>query len=203
MRNLMTPRIPQSQVKVSADEFHRLVEGHIGELKAWTAHMGRVRLWELHKQAVDRGEQVKRPAPVEHHRYPPPRASPLIEASVKVDSVGDGQEVSYAPDYEIFDDGPSLEEILRQKKDALMPAVYEAERKEIHVVIPFAKHRAAAIRNIDLVGKTEKTPEDDAEIVDYQVKMQQIEAITRKYAKILSDIEDLTPQNIDTYRMET
>ena len=94
----MTHRVLKSRAPDAAI-FAQSVRAHASDLTAWSKHIDLVR----------RGEA---------QYFPPPQApSPDVAAAVRVDGKDEGRIVEFAPDYEIFDDGPSPEEVLRQKKN--------------------------------------------------------------------------------------
>jgi len=206
----MTHRIPKSQIQLSHDLFHKAVEAHIAELEAWTKHMVAVVAWDKYKSTLPPGELSSPNAPVETHKYPPPQTHPHIEASIRMESLDDGTNVKFTPDYEIFDDGPTPAEILQNKKHDLLVEATTAERVAIHAILPQTKARLLDIRYRDIQAKAEelrtqeeelRTQEDLAFIKEHEDKRKQLDEVQRKFAQIQSDIEDLTIENIDSYKL--
>lgn len=68
--------------------------------------------------------------------YPPPVARPLIDAAVRRND-----DNTVTPDYVIVDDGPTPEQILRTKKNALLAEVGRMEQSAIDAIIPIGKRR--------------------------------------------------------------
>lgn len=143
-------------------------------------------------------------------------------------------------DFEIVDDGPSNEQILKSKKSRLMIAVSEAEKDAVSLVVPAGKHRLLTIREGDIlaadharrmdmaanykppsilkkisvaVGFSDPPPDIEAEVLKQRPQAdveflshrsdcsKKIEQINRAVAQMQSDIEDLTLDNIDAWKM--
>jgi hypothetical protein len=101
------------------------------EMKNWRAHMARVKVDE---EAGVTGIDKYMP-------HPRPREHELVEAAVN-----ENDEM----DYELVDDTPPPEMILRAHKDQLLLAVSHAERDAIGAVIPPGRHRLFNLRENDI-----------------------------------------------------
>ena len=161
-----------------------------------------------------------------HEPYPPPAAHPDVMASVSssVDAAGN---ITFIPDFVIINDDPSPDEIMALKKRALIDAIIQAEMiARAKIELPIGKQRAASIREIDLrnadldlqkkiiIGKNAddilkinmelelrklRNPVDQKFLDDQQDRSSKIDAIVRAGAKAMSDVEDLTIDNVDTF----
>lgn len=134
----MTVRVPKSQAH---DGFDADVAAHAFEMRHWRAHMARV--------AEDEKNKVE---PIDRHiAHPRPGAMPLIEACVNENDVAD---------YEIFDDGPTEDQILAMKRLELIGKVTEAEQAAIATVVPIGKRRIFDLREHDILVSDEKIIRD-------------------------------------------
>jgi len=122
----MKHRIPASSIDGIKD-FSVAAAAHASELKAWRAHMARV------------ADDQKNDVPIErrHVAYPRPRSHPLVESAVN-----QNDEVNF----EIVDDGPTVEERLAARKAELISAVSIAESKAIDALRPIGKWRLFNLR---------------------------------------------------------
>jgi hypothetical protein len=162
-----------------------------------------------------------------HEPYPRPTVHPDIEASVKTVINADGS-ITYEPDYEIENDDPTPDQVLASKKSALIHKITVAENAALDLSqLPVGKRRAANLKENDIVsadGEIRKdiakglSPADalkvdfDAEVVkrrdpkdtqhlaDQKARRDAVDAIMRKGAQAMSDVEDLTLDNIDNYQ---
>lgn len=206
----MTHRVRKSVAQYLGD-FPALVEKHATELSAWTAHMKRVE--------VDAANPKLRPDE-KHAPYPRPTAPADVELSI-----GEG----LAPDFEIEDDGPTPDQILSAKKNALFNAVSAAEAAAIDAVTPLAKRRflhirEAEIRRDDLARQADvlaknanagalapeklaaavkklRCREDNDFVAQAQARQARIDAIIRAAAKMHHDIDDLTIDTVNSWTM--
>jgi hypothetical protein len=133
---------------------------------------------------------VGKPRPTAHH---------LIENSVKrVQS--NGQPDIYVPDYEIIDD---VTRDLQQKKADLANQVMMAEAAAREKVVPQGKMRLLSLKYQEASSKSlsNRTPEDQVRITQSETIRKSFERIDLLAAKALHDIEDLTEENIDQWKM--
>lgn len=160
----MTHRILKSTLSAhGARDIAVLVQAHVADVAAWHEHERLL------------AEERLTPAPAEPRRedyqnvaefaaaigefnaavlsrrapYPRPIAHPDVDASVNVDVGADGR-IKCWPDFEIVDDGPSDEQKLASKKQALTQAISDAEATEVAKVIPPGKQRVFALRMNDI-----------------------------------------------------
>lgn len=116
----MTVTIKKSMISPFGDQFGVAAAAYASELKAWRAHMDRVTQDE--KNGVPRDQA--------HHPYPAPRAPLLVEAVIN-----EAGEVDFA----VEDDGPTSDQILEAKKDALTKKVVEITDAAALAILPRAK----------------------------------------------------------------
>jgi hypothetical protein len=141
-----------------------------------------------------------------------------------VAAVNDAGEV----DYTIVDDDPTDDEVLRAKKDALLQQASVNEQAAINLALPpFGKRRMLQMRESDIqsadakVAKSlhdananaspavdvaaevakRRTPDDTAFLNDRAAARAKVDAIQRKSAQVMSDVEDLTIANIGAYQI--
>ena len=173
-----------------------------------------------HMQHVERQKNL----PIEqktHQVYPPPSAPTLIDQAV----LGDGNG-GFIPDYKLINDRPSTEQLvarrLREKKEQLSGSVLEQEVALIHVISGGGKSRAYQLRYMDIAAKdaaigvglsltgisetkeaveVRRSPEDTKFKQEHEARSAKIETIVRHGAELHAQIEDLTPQNIDSWTM--
>lgn len=140
-------------------------------------------------------ERLKRHAPVKK-----PIASPDVVAAVQI---VDGKHVA---DFEVVNDDPTPEQVLRTKKDALIQRIHQDEEvAKRRVALPLGKLRLAALREHDYlaIAEEDRTPDQIAHI-EAQVAIQtKLAAIYRTGAEATSEIEDLTADNIDSFVLPT
>lgn len=120
-------KILKSQV---GPTFQADVAAYAKEMTDWKAHMAAV--------AADKAAGV--PKEKAHAPFPPPIAPAIVAGAV--DDTG--------PNYVIVDDGPTPDQVLAAKKQALIGQIQEAEVAQIEKVIPAAKLRAAEFRAADI-----------------------------------------------------
>lgn len=195
----MTCRILKSQM---FEGFDVAVAEHALNMRNWRAHMARV---DEDKTKPDL------PAIERHIAYGRPVAPELVEAAVNENG---------KVDYELVDDGPSSEQVFAAKKNELLGLVTAVEQQAKHAVLPRGKHRLFAMREADIrsgtpkpgmlksiataVGLTsieEPSPEDKQFLEDQIARRARISAIERAAAQAHSDIEDLTLETIDAWKM--
>lgn len=197
--------------------FGKLVDAYIHELQAWHEHDNQVKAQQpmrLQPQPDDHGEaedpafafwkdfaawQAEKLA--RYEPYPAPIAHPDIAAAVATNVGADGK-VIYVPDFEIVNDDPTPEQILAAKKAFLLHAVSQAEAEAIGVILlPPGKRRQAEILEADIRAKDNQAAAETQHLADQESRRAKVEAIVRAAAQVMSDIEDLTADNIDTFEL--
>jgi hypothetical protein len=213
----MTYRIPKSVVR-DAGALEVEIANFAHEMRQWRAHMRRVA--EDEKNGVEGIEK--------HHPLVKPSGHPTVEAAVNEHDQAD---------YEIFDDGPSPEELFAAKKADFNNRVMQAEADSIAAIIPPSKHRFFILREsaineedgqraseclermqsslrkvgeaigvmkpIDLQKEIEKlrSPEDNAFLAEQRSRRERISKIQMKAAKAQHDIDDLTIETVDSFKL--
>lgn len=128
----MTYRISKTALdRCRLGDFAARSAAHAVAMKEWRAHMGRVA--DDEKNGVTGIEKhMPHPRPLEHE---------LVEAAVN-----ENDEM----DYELVDDGPTPEQILRAQKDNLLGMVSVAEREAIVAVVAPGRQRLFNLRENDI-----------------------------------------------------
>jgi hypothetical protein len=135
------------------------------EMKEWRAHMARVK-----------DDEAKGVTGIDKHMpVPRPGAHPLVEQAVN-----ERDEI----DYEIFDDGPSPEQVLTAKKNELMGAVNMAELAALRSIVPVGKIRLLNLKESDIRAK------DSAVIAKMKAKQSGILNSVAAAAKIKKPITE-------------
>lgn len=181
----MTLKVPRSQIE--GTDFAALVAEHVVALQAHASHMAIVR------------SQADRPAEERtHEAYPPPSPHPLVDAAVRRVEGG-----GFAADYVVEDDGPTPEEVFVRKKAELMGAVGAAETAAKAAVMPAGKVRLHAILVADAGAKKKgRTTEERAALELDEVVTKKFDAINRHGAVLHSEVEDLTAETVDGWKMK-
>ena len=186
-----------------------------------------------------------------HGRVPRPTADMNVASAVRFDGS------KYVADYEIVNDDPTSDQILRVKKNALLQAMATIETNELDkIALPAGKRRLAFFRHRDITladdaryqamvkqfvdnnaaiaAAQKETPRDEAHIKDLMDIVSKLsvhvsnadgfhdgkrpqedqkflneqkqreaksDAIARWAAQVQSDIEDLTEENIDNWKI--
>jgi hypothetical protein len=210
----MTFRIVKSQ---TFPGFEVAVAAHALEMRNWRAHMARVE--------VDEKNNV---APIDRHvAHPRPGAHPLVEAAVNEHDIADYEVVDDGPtpaqilEAKKTDLYVAVSRAEQAAIDAIMPrrrhrlfvlreaAIRQADQA---VIQELTKKRgmlasaAAAVgltKAVDLsVDVERRRPADDTKFIGEQVARQRkIDAIHRAAAQAHNDIEDLTLETIDAWKM--
>lgn len=204
----MTFKINRSEMP---DGFEVAVAAHAFELRNWRSHMTRVE--QDKKKAVD--------DPTKHVAHPAPSSHPAVVAAI--DENGEAN-------YEIIEDGPTEEEVLAKKKKALIDDVSQAEYGATCAVVPLGKQRMFDIRETKIMTeetnqvrkvmqsqtwldkiKSSLTGSDapkvtrskaDSDFIAMRAEHRaKIEAIRLVAAQAHHDIEDLTSENVDSWKM--
>ena len=185
----MTHRIPRSKV-FDESTFAELVKTHAENMTAWANHINLVRQGQA-------------------QYYPPPTDHADIMAAVRSDSKDDGKTITYIPDYELFDEilePPVAAELLLRKKQFLMQQILQEENKALNAVdtLPFGKRRLRERRYESFLAKSiPRTEEEAAFVADYDELKTKLGKISLVAAEMLSEVEDLTSENIDTWTMRS
>jgi hypothetical protein len=125
----------------------------------------------------------------------------MVEASIeRVQATG--QSDTYVAAYEFHDDSPpppSLEEKKQARYGELLKAEHAAKAK----VMPQRKIRLVAMTHNEAIAvpEVERTLEHGEAIVTYQEVAAAFKKIELAAAKAESDIEDLTEENIDSWKV--
>lgn len=189
--------------------FPERVDKFAAELSGWAAHMQRV--------ATDAGNLKLKPEE-RHAPYPRPTTHPDVEMSVNE---------NFQPDFVIADDGPTEDEALAAKKNELYQLVSAAENAAIDAVEHPAKRRFFGIRRAEIAQADKKAGEaaarsksgldqdgldkaikkarkkEDAEfLAQSDARQSRIDEIIRAAAKMHHDIEDLTIDTVDSWKMD-
>lgn len=204
----MTVSVPKS---ATFPGFEVAVAAHAADMKQWRGHMDRV--------ADDERNEVT--GINRHVAYQRPVASRLVESCVNENGLAD---------YQIIDDGPTPAQVLAKRKNELLNAVSIAETAAISAVVPPGKMRLLNMRENDIrdadeaafaakvkpgilakmatsVGLSAATdlptrPQADTDHLEQQAdRRRRIDLIQRAAAKMHSDIEDLTIETVDAWKM--
>lgn len=177
------------------------------------AYMQQLVEWTEHDKLVKEGKAQAYPPPVAHH---------FISSAVCRNADG-----SFAIDYVITDDGPTAEQILRQKKNELLAAIGRLEQETIALVIPVGKRMLRQINYNDAMNAAQNRSQDaiaaltederaeynpkpiedfltEAErkiVDDYRSVDKVVSGIQRASAFLQSEVEDLTVETIDNYNL--
>lgn len=114
-------------------DFPARAAAHAVEMRDWRAHMARVA--EDEKNGVVGIER--------HIPYKQPIEHPLVDAAVNENC---------EMDYELVDDGPTADQVLRAKKDHLLSAISAAEQQAFSEIIPFGRRRLLNLRDGDIAA---------------------------------------------------
>lgn len=154
--------------------------------------------------------------------YPRPNAMPAVESAVRFDGE------RFIVDYEIVNDDPTPEQILARKKAALVNEIAKSEQAAMEQAqLPPGKVRLNAMEEaayqaadaevakqfIERVGKDanpkdlkaeidkQRSPEHRQFLRDQGARQLRIDQIHLNAAQAMSDVEDLTADNIDTFEI--
>lgn len=115
----------------------------LGSCPQWGQFSGRKDASQELHNAVERWKVEKNKR---HARFPKPIGHPDVEKSIVLQ---DGH--TFVADYEIVDDTPTPDQILRAKKDTLIVAVRGVEQQELEKLLPpVGKRRAIGYRKQDI-----------------------------------------------------
>jgi hypothetical protein len=157
----MTHKILKSTLRriPGGDDIQKVMDSYAAELTAWHGHHEAIRTqaalpprpeWHDFKGSTKPGDDYQRVLQewaqkcVTHRDpYPLPNAFPDVELSM----VWDDKQKKFVGDFEIVDDDPTPDEILRGQKDALLIAITKAEHEaKSKVQLPLGKQRLANLR---------------------------------------------------------
>ncbi|MGY0573714.1 hypothetical protein ACTGJ9_023705 [Bradyrhizobium sp. RDM12] len=212
---LAPPPVTFDQAKQA---FGKLVDAFIHELQTWHDHDMIVKAQQPmrpqpqpsdHADAEDPASAFWRDTAawqaeirVRHEPYPAPIAHPDIVAAVATNIGADG--TTYAPDFEIENDDPTPEHILAARKALLLQAIEQAEEDAVNcLLLPVGKRRLADQREVDIrrADPTDISESDKEHLADQESRRAQVDAIVRAAAQVMSDIENLTADNVDTFEL--
>jgi len=208
----MKQKILRSSIAEIKD-FAAAAATHAVEMKAWRSHMKRV------------DEDRKKDVPFErrHVAYPKPRSHPIVESAVDENDEAN---------FEIVDDGPSAAEKLAERKTNLIHQILLAEQSAKAALVPIGKLRLYNLRENDIViadaeraaaaagertvidkvlGRKDvkqtveasRPPEDTAFLAEQKARRDRFADIERKAAQAMHDVEDLTAETVDSWKMPT
>lgn len=166
--------------------------------------------WCEHQAKVEADERNGVTGIAKHVACKPPVAHPLIESAIDADGNAS---------YEIVDDGPSPEQKLEFRKSELEQQLQAAETAAIEAIIPrrqipllnlrekdiHAAHQdrlqdRGVIKNI--MSSAPEMPADDKAFVEQQqAQRDKVLAIRRMAAQALADIDDLTADTVDAWKL--
>lgn len=146
----MTHTISLSELRAAGiEDVHEAVTSYAEAVRRWTEHHERVQSDALRPQAPEpipgdflenqafetAYQQWAREAEERHQAYPMDQHHPAIMAAIRVDGG------TVRPDYELVDDTPSPEAVLRSKKDALLGTILQEETRRKEAVSPPGRTR--------------------------------------------------------------
>lgn len=214
----MTYRISKIVLERCAlGDFAARAATHAVAMKEWRAHMARVKEDEANG-VTGIEKHMGHPRPMEHE---------LVEAAVN-----ENDEM----DYEIVDDGPTPDQVLRGRKDDLLAEVARAEHAALETIAPAGKRRLLNIRHddirtadrgralkilqnrsklskaatavglldpIDIDAEVAKMrPAEETELLEQiSIREQRFAVVQRLAAQASHDIEDLTIDSINDWKM--
>jgi len=146
------------------------------------------------------------------HRYtvnePAPTAHPWVEQCINRVKYPpeDGKPDDFIADYEVVDDtpppppAPSFEE----QKQRLIGAVAAAEGAYLLKIDPMGKRRLTSMKYADAksIVEDKRSPADNALIEEYEERAKRVKAINWMAAEMMAEVEDLTPETIDSWVMK-
>lgn len=176
----MKHRFPLSAVRGA--DVAGTVASFLAEHAQWREHMRNVRA-----------------TPETHQAYPAPDPSRMVALAIDWDAAGIPFE-----NFEVFDDGPTPEEMLAKKRDDLSTAVTNAETIARAAVMAPGKARLHWIKVSDIAAKNpkERTPDEEKFAAEAAEIEKRLDAINRHGAMMHAEIEDLTAETIDGWTMK-
>ena len=141
-----------------------------------------------------------RPARPAHPGEPRPTAHPLIEQCVgRVQTPGKPDDFVTLP-FEVIDNTEPAP-TLRQKKDRLLAEVSKLEQEKINDILPQGKFRLwSMLNNASLAKKAEERSDAENEYITKFAELTKAqEGFHISAARLMSDVEDLTEENIDSW----
>lgn len=130
-----------------------------------------------------------------------PTAVALVEQAVRR-VPREGAADDFVADYVIVDDTPPVPEVSdAERRQALVATVRQAEREASDAVIGPGKLRLLNLETSLVYGKPEdrRTPADDATLASYHAVRARLSAIEHHGATLEAQIDDLVPEQFDTW----
>lgn len=161
----MTHTISLSELQAAGiEDVHEAVSSYAEAVRKWTEHHERVKADALRPQPPEpipedflenhefetAYQQWAREAEERHQAYPMDHHHPAIMAAIRIDGG------TVRPDYELVDDTPTPEEVLRSQKDALLQLILQEEVRRKGVVSPpgRARHMMLQLREVQERDRT-------------------------------------------------
>jgi hypothetical protein len=225
----------------TAATFEQAVTNHCAELNAWHERQEAVKAQPELPKRPDYFDFAKEEDPAAafnaagiawaelraKHLDPYPRPSAVVD--VEAACRFDGEK--FVSDYEVINDDPTAEQILRAKKDNLIAQVQIAENSAIDktrlppgkqrlvnmvlaqiadaddkiakdIVSSATEEEKASLNLADEIAKR-RSPEHTQQLAEVETREKRIHDIELQAAMALSDIEDLTTENVDGYVLPT
>ncbi len=175
-------QVPKS--RVAGIDFGRTIASHLDALEKWRQHMANV--------ARD---------PSTYQPYPAPIAPPMVAQALREERDGDGV-LSYVPDYELVDDGPTPQQTLQSKKNHLFGTVFHMEQVAAATVFPPSRRRHIEFLVSDASAKKpeDRSAEEKALIQKYEETTAKLVQVSRHGAMLNNQIEDLTEETVETWK---
>lgn len=154
--------------------------------------------WREHMRNVA-ADAEKAPEERTYQAYPAPVPSRLVAQAVEWDAAGVPSE-----NFEVFDDGPTPEEVLAKKRSDLAAAVNLAETAARAAVLSPGKARLHWIKVSDVAAKkAEERTDDEKRFFAAAIEIEKrLDAINRHGAMMHAEIEDLTAETVDGWTMK-
>ncbi len=160
-----------------------------------------MKLWLERNKIISEEEKGNVPMAQRHEKYPRPSASALVQNAVN--EFGE-------PNYQFFDDGPTFEQIFKEKKRKILFEILQAENEAHEKILPTGKRRYFDMRAQELMNlsmreaaekktKTSLSKEDTKFLKDYEAIKSNLATISMAAAKMQHDVEDLDESNIDSF----
>lgn len=207
----MTHRVPKSRV---GPDFAAAVAAHALEMRNWRAHMKRV--------GEDEKNGVTDPL-LRHVAYPRPMSHPMVEAAVNENDVADFEIVDDGPTPEqalAAKRNDLFAAVSRAEIEAIAMIVppgkarsfafretdirnTDAKAYEKPGVLAKAASAIGITKPADILAEIEKNrpAEDTKFLADQADRRRRVAAIERAAAQMHSDIEDLTLDTVDAWKM--
>lgn len=172
----MTHKVHLSAINRDGSGFVAAVHRHVAELQAWA-----------------RQEKLAREKKADP--YPAPTARPDVDQAVRR-----GDDGTFVADFEIVDDGPTPEQTLRARKNALINEVARLEQGALDAAWPPGSRRHHALLEQDAQRKEKKTKEDRRFLDEMEARRHAVASIQRQAAAMQHEVEGLTAETVDGWR---